>query len=87
MEGFPAILSHAMYVDTVDTSCKISKSFNAMYVDAVNAKDIYSTHISVHNFLNILPIFNLKKVLENWDPGPFNYTSKCYVCWHCQHKS
>ena len=32
-----------------------------MYVDAVNAKDIGSTHISVHNFLNIQPIFNLKK--------------------------
>ena len=50
-----------MYVNTVDTSHRISNAFNVTYVDAVNAKDIDSTHISVHNFLNIQLIFNLKK--------------------------
>ena len=55
-----------LYMSILSTlvSHKIS---NAMYVDAVNAKDIDSTHISVHNFLNIQPIFNPKKVLESAD--------------------
>ena len=42
-----------MYVDTVDASHKISDAFNAMYVNAVNVKDIDSTHILAHNFLDI----------------------------------
>ena len=39
-----------MYVDTVDTSCKISNTFN---VNAVDAMDIDPAHILAHNFLNI----------------------------------
>ena len=35
------------------------------YVDAVDAKDIDSTHIFAHDFLNIQLIFNPKKVLES----------------------
>ena len=42
-----------MYVDTVDASHKISNAFNAMYVDAINVKDIDSTHILANDFLNM----------------------------------
>ena len=31
-------------------------------------------HISAHNFLNIQPIFSLKKVLKSWDWGLSNHT-------------
>ena len=31
-------------------------------------------HIFAHNFLNIQPIFNPKKVLESWDLDLFNHT-------------
>ena len=43
-----------MYVDTVNDSHKISNAFNAMYVDAVYAKDIDSTQFLLITFL----IFN-----------------------------
>ena len=52
-EDFQAIPSNAMYVNTVNISHKISYTFNAMYVSAVDAMDIDSTHILAHNFLNI----------------------------------
>ena len=38
------------------------------------------THIFAHTFLNIQPIFNLKKVLENWELDLSNHTIQCYVC-------
>ena len=44
------------------------------YVEAVD------THVSAHNFLNIQWIFNLKKVLECWEPGLSNHTTKSYIC-------
>ena len=44
------------------------------YVEAVD------THISAHNFLNIQWIFNPKKVLECWEPGLSNHTTKSYIC-------
>ena len=72
--------SNAIYVNTVNTSHTFSNAFNAMYVDAVDGKDIDSTHISVHTFLNIQPIFNPKKVLESSDWGLFSHTIKCYIC-------
>ena len=37
-----------------------------------------------HNFLNIQPIFNLKKLLESWDLDLSNHTIQCYVCWRGQ---
>ena len=33
-----------------------------------------------YNFLNIQPIFNLKKVLESWDLDLSNHTIQCYIC-------
>ena len=44
------------------------------YVEAVD------THVSAHNFLNIQWIFNPKKVLECWEPGLSNHTTKSYIC-------
>ena len=40
----------------------------------VERRDI---HIFAHNFLNIQPIFNLKK---SFGLRPFHYTMQCYVC-------
>ena len=37
---------------------RISNAFNAIFVDTVDRNDI---HNFAHNFLNILPIFNLIK--------------------------
>ena len=59
--------SDAMYVEDVkdvkDRS-NTPKGCNAMYVkDVEDGKRTY-THILAHNFLNILQIFNPKKVLE-----------------------
>ena len=42
-----------MYIDSANTSHKISNAFNAIYVNAVDAKDIDSRHILAHNFLDI----------------------------------
>ena len=45
-------IHYVIYVDTLDTSHKISNAFNAMYVDAVNA-------IHIQTFLSIIfLIFN-----------------------------
>ena len=50
-----------------------------MYVkDVKDGKRTY-THIFAHNFLNIQPIFNPKKVLESSDLELFNYTIESYV--------
>ena len=49
-----------------------------MYVKGVETRHI---HIFAYNFLNIQPIFNLKKVLESWDLGPSNHTIKFYASW------
>ena len=49
-----------------------------LFVDTVNTKTLvfvaltYSTHISVHNFLDIQLIFNPFKVLESSESGLFN---------------
>ena len=59
---------------------RISNAFNAMYVDTVDTKHIYThLYISPYNFLNIQPIFNPQKVLESWDWGLFNHTIKYYM--------
>ena len=53
-----------------------------MYVKGVkrSSKHTVRAHgIFTYNFLNIPPIFNLKKVLRSWDFGLSNHT-KCYVC-------
>ena len=51
-----------LFVDTVDTKTLVFVALT------------YSTYISVHNFPNIQPIFNLKKVLESLESGLFNHT-------------
>ena len=38
-QGFPTIPSNPMYVDTVNTSHKISNAFNAIYVDTVDTNE------------------------------------------------
>ena len=48
-----------LFVDTVDTKIQVFVALT------------YSTYISVHNFLNIQPIFNPKKVLESSESGLF----------------
>ena len=45
------------------------------------------THVSTHNFLNIQRIFNPKKVLECWESGLSNHTTKSYICRYCRYKS
>ena len=59
-----------MYVKDVEDRSNTPKGCNAMYVEDVkdveDGKGTY-THIFAHNFLNIQPIFNQKKVLESWD--------------------
>ena len=54
------IVHAILFVDTVDTKTLVFVALT------------YSTHISVHNFLNIQPIFNLKKVLESSESGLYN---------------
>ena len=49
--------------------------YQIMYVYCVQ-----STHLFAHNFLNIKPIFNLTRILENWDLGLFNHIIKSDVC-------
>ena len=41
---------------------------------------VIAHNIFTHNFLNIIPIFNLKKVLKSRDLGHSNHTIKCYAC-------
>ena len=53
---------NAIYVEDIQDRSNIPKGCNAMYVK--DGKRTY-THIFAHNFLNIQPIFNLKKVLES----------------------
>ena len=38
-------------------------------------------HIFAYIFLNILSIFNPKKVLDSWDLGLSNHIIKYYICW------
>ena len=47
------------------------------YVCTVDART--HPHISAHNFLNIRPIFNPKKVFESLDPQGFLTTSTIHV--------
>ena len=49
-----------LFVDTVDTKTLVFVALT------------YSTYISVHNFLNIQPIFNPKKNLESSESGLYN---------------
>ena len=48
--------------------CYVERVERLCYVET---RDI---HIFAHNFLNIQPIFNPKKVLESWDLDLFNHT-------------
>ena len=59
------ILYAMLFVNTVNMKIKAHNALNAMFVEIVNTT--VNTHpcIPVHNFLNIQPIFNLKKVLES----------------------
>ena len=54
-----------LFVNTVDTKIKACNALNAMFVETVNATVKTHPHIPAHNFLNIKPIFNPKKVLES----------------------
>ena len=50
-----------------------------MYVEDVKDGKRTYTHIFAPNFLNIQMIFNLQKVLRNWDLELFNHTIKYCV--------
>ena len=54
-----------LFIDTVDTKIKACNALNAMFVKTVDTTVKTHPHISAHNFLNIQPIFNPKKVLES----------------------
>ena len=54
--------------------CYVKRVKRLCYVET---RDI---HIFARNFLNIQPIFNPQKVLENWDLDLSNHTTQCYVC-------
>ena len=54
-----------LFVDTVDMKIKACNALNAMFVETVDTTVKTHPHIPAHNFLNIQPIFNLKKVLES----------------------
>ena len=64
---------------------RISNAVNAMYVDTVNTKHIY-TFLPI-TFLIFNQFSIRKKVLESWDWGLFNHTIKYYICQHCRHKT
>ena len=55
-------LNVKLSVDDIEDRSNTPKGCNAMYVK--DGKRTY-THIFAHNFLNIQPIFNLKKVWES----------------------
>ena len=61
---------NAIYVEDIEVRSNTPKGCNAMYVE--DGKRTY-THIFVHNFLNIQPIFNPQKVLESWDLEIFKH--------------
>ena len=56
---------NAIYLEDVKDRSNTPKGCNAMYVEDVEERKRTYTHIFAHNFLNIQPIFNPEKVLEN----------------------
>ena len=54
-----------LFVDTVDMKIKACNALNAMFLETDNTTVKIHPHIPAHNFLNIQPIFNPKKVLES----------------------
>ena len=59
------ILYAMLFVDTVNMKINAHNALNSMFVEIVNTTVNTHPRIPVHNFLNIQPIFNLKKVLES----------------------
>ena len=55
-------------------------TFNAMSKGSKDYVETRDIHIFAHNFPNIQPIFNTKKVLESSDLGLSNHTIQCYLC-------
>ena len=62
----------AMFVETVETG--VCGSYTTSYTEYYAVWKLYSTLYKVASRLNIEPIFNPQKVLENWDWGLFNHT-------------
>ena len=56
------------------------KALDTSMVQMLCYVDTVDTHVSAHNFLNIQRIFNPEKVLECWEPGLSNHTTKSYIC-------
>ena len=54
-----------LFVNTVNMKIKARNALNAMFVKTVDTTVKTHPHIPAHNFLNIQPIFNPKKVLES----------------------
>ena len=63
--SFSSLECNAIYIKDIKDRSNTHKGCNAMYVkDVEDGKRTY-THIFVHNFLSIQPIFNLQKVLRS----------------------
>ena len=72
---------NAIYVEDRSNT---PKGCNAMYVEGVKDGKRTYKYIFAHNFLNIQPIFNLKKVLKTWDLELLKHTvyiKACQRCW------
>ena len=54
-----------LFVNTFDMKIKACNALNAMFVETVDTTVKTHPHIPAHNFLNIQPIFNLKKILKS----------------------
>ena len=59
------IMYGILFVNTVDTKIKACNALNAMFVETIDTTVKTHPHIPAQNFLNIQPIFNPQKVLEN----------------------
>ena len=54
-----------LFVNTVDMKIKACNPLNVVLVETVDTTVKTHPHIPAHNFPNIQPIFNPKKVLES----------------------
>ena len=68
-----------LFVNIVDTKIKAHNALNAMFVKTVNTTVKTHPHIPAHNFLNIQPIFNLKKFWKTETEGFSTIPSILYM--------
>ena len=66
-------------------ACHTSMVQMLCYVNTVDTKCIYM--FLPITFLIRIRNLNPKKVLECWEPGLSNHTTKSYICQYCRYKS